>query len=327
MTRQRISEMFPTRNESWQQAGLAQQVDTGAYRRACVRGTFALLIFVATLVLHAHRDDLFNTANHSVREFVAQLATALILLVSGWIAARDIGRAAGPMVMRRMDPATAGAVAFAARLVVTALVIVIVLHTAGIDQLSLTIAVSLIGVIFGLAAQQTLGNVFAGTVLISARPFTVGERVRLQAGAVGGQVEGVVSALGLLYTALVSDGEVTMIPNSVVLNCVVIPLHEPDSVDLRARLPHGLTPSELRKRLEAAIETPMTGPPQVTLEELDGDEIVVSISATPQLAADGATLAGELLHAVARATRDDLGGAGVERAGADGTPAPVSTDV
>ena len=56
--------------------------------------------------------------------------------------------------------------------------------------------------IVGLAAQQTLGNGFAGMVLLSARPFRVGERVRLQAGAVGGTVEGIVSSLGLLYTTL-----------------------------------------------------------------------------------------------------------------------------
>ena len=57
-------------------------------------------------------------------------------------------------------------------------------------------------VVFGLAAQQTLGNLIAGMVLLSARPFRVGERVRLQAGAVGGSVEGIVSSLGLLYTTL-----------------------------------------------------------------------------------------------------------------------------
>jgi small-conductance mechanosensitive channel len=38
-------------------------------------------------------------------------------------------------------------------------------------------------VVIGLAGQQTLGNVIAGTVLINARTFRVGERVRLQAAA------------------------------------------------------------------------------------------------------------------------------------------------
>jgi small conductance mechanosensitive channel len=35
-------------------------------------------------------------------------------------------------------------------------------------------------------------------VLVSARPFRVGERLRLQAGGLAGQTEAVVSSLGLL---------------------------------------------------------------------------------------------------------------------------------
>jgi len=41
----------------------------------------------------------------------------------------------------------------------------------------------------------------------------------------------------------------------------------------------------------------------VTLEEMDGDEIVVRIAATPERAADGPRLAGEVLTAVAPETR------------------------
>ena len=91
--------------------------------------------------------------------------------------------------------------------------------------------------IFGLAAQQTLGNLIAGTVLLSARPFRVGDRVRFQAGALGGQIEGVVMSLGLLYTTLSQGEDEIMVPNSMVLGAAVVPLREPAAVDLRARLP------------------------------------------------------------------------------------------
>jgi small conductance mechanosensitive channel len=40
-------------------------------------------------------------------------------------------------------------------------------------------------IVVGLAAQQTFGNLFAGIVLLSARPFRIGERIRLQGGAAG----------------------------------------------------------------------------------------------------------------------------------------------
>jgi MFS family permease len=67
-------------------------------------------------------------------------------------------------------------------------------------------------VVVGLAAQQTLGNLIAGTVLVSARPFRVGERVRLQGGPLAGTVEGVVSSLGLLYTILARGEDAIMVP-------------------------------------------------------------------------------------------------------------------
>ncbi|HUO70473.1 MAG TPA: mechanosensitive ion channel family protein [Solirubrobacteraceae bacterium] len=38
-------------------------------------------------------------------------------------------------------------------------------------------------ILLGLAAQQTLGNLSARLVLVSPRPFRVGECIRLQAGA------------------------------------------------------------------------------------------------------------------------------------------------
>ena len=72
-----------------------------------------------------------------------------------------------------------------------------------------------------------LGNLFAGMVLLSARPFRVGERVRLQAGNVGGSVEGIVSSLGLLYTTLARGEDRVLIPNSVVLAAAVVPIRSP----------------------------------------------------------------------------------------------------
>ena len=143
--------------------------------------------------------------------------------------------------------------------------------------------------ILGLAAQQTLGNLFAGMVLLSARPFRVGERVRLQAGAVAGQLEGVVSSLGLLYTTLARGEDRIMVPNNVVLSAAVLPIREPEPVDVRVRLEHG------HPRHPGAGDPrrpdPDADPPAavVLLEQIDGDDVVVRVQATPDRADDGAS--------------------------------------
>ena len=110
------------------------------------------------------------------------------------------------------------------------------------------------------------------------------------------------SSLGLLYTTFAQGDDHVMVPNSVVLNVAIVPLREPDGVDLRARLPADVTPLEVQELLDAALETPVRSRPQIVLEELDGDEVVVRISATPERPSDGPRLASEVLEAVATQT-------------------------
>jgi hypothetical protein len=79
-------------------------------------------------------------------------------------------------------------------------------------------------VFVGIAAQQALGNVFAGMVLVFARPFVVGEAIQLQAGALGGTLDGTVTDIGITYVRLDTGGSVMSIPNSQVLNAVIGPV-------------------------------------------------------------------------------------------------------
>src|SRR5438105_12768821 len=99
-----------------------------------------------------------------------------------------------------------------------------------------------------------------------------------------------------------------MIPNSIVLQLAITPLREPNSVALRARFPADVRPSAVQSLLDSGITVPTRSQPDIELEEMDGDEVVVRISATPQIASDGAKLADEILAAIARASREGNGG-------------------
>ena len=236
-------------------------------------------------------------------ETIVTVIVVVALVILGWAIARALGRVLGPPLFRRLDPATAGTVGFLVRLVTILVAVIVALRVAGIDAHSLALGGAFTAVIVGLAAQQTLGNLFAGTVLLSARPFRVGERVRLQGGPLAGTLEGTVSSLGLLYTTFATGEDSVMVPNSVVLNVAVLPLREPEGIDLRARLRAGMTPGDLQEILERELQTPLRDAPRITLEELDGAEVVVQISATPRVAAQGRDLASELLEIVSRQTR------------------------
>jgi small conductance mechanosensitive channel len=273
--------------------GLGAQIDREKAKRARVSLVVQLALIGVVLFLFQRRKDLFPGIGEPVR-----IATVAALVILGWGLARSLGRSFAPALFRRMDPGTAGSVGFLIRLLTLVLVAVVALRIAGLDTDTLAVGGAFTAVVLGLAAQQTFGNLFAGLVLLSTRPFRVGERVRLVGGALAGQIEGIVGSLGLFYTDLVSGGDRIMVPNSMILQLAVVPLQEPERVELRARFHADVTPSEVQNQLAEKISVPMRYPPHIAVEEVDGDEVVAKIVATPERPADGAQLAGEVLTAV-----------------------------
>lgn len=295
-----LERMLQTRSHAWEEVGLARQLGQRAVRRARRQALVLLPLLVGVLLLYSYREDLFGRG----WETPVRIFTVIALVILGWAFARDVGRAIAPDLFRRMDPGTAGTVGFLLRLTTVAIFTLAALRIAGIKPETLAVGGAFTAVVIGLAAQQTLGNLIAGTVLLSARPFRVGERVRLQAGGIAGTLEGVVSSLGLLYTTLARGEDRIMVPNSVVLSAAIVPLREPASVDLRARLDLTVKPTTVQELLERTITVPLRGRPDISVEEIDGDEVVMRIQATPEYADDGARLADEILTAIATLTHE-----------------------
>jgi small-conductance mechanosensitive channel len=268
-------------------------------------------LFALTIVAYVDRERIFGL------DTPVRVAAAVVLLTLGWALGRDLGRAAAPSLFRRMDPATAGTVGFLIRLSFLVIATLTALRIAGLTPRTLAVGGAITAVVGGLAAQQTLGNLIAGLVLISARPFKVGDRVRLQAGGLAGQLEGTVASLGLLYTTFTQGQDSVMVPNDLVLSAAVVPLREPASVDLRARLRPDVRPSQIQSLLEEGVSTPIRDEPHIALEEVDRDEVVVRIAATPVTESDGPRLADEVLAAIAGVTRDPAGSLGDDRPGHD----------
>ena len=294
--------MFETHSEEWEKVGLAVEYDQKSLRGARRRVALLVPLFIAVIVVFDSYQSWFKISDHSSWVDPITAATVLALLALGWAIARDIGRVFGPTFFRRMDPGTAGTVGFLARLVTVGITILVALDIAGVSAASLVATSAFTAVILGLAAQQTLGNLFAGMVLLSARPFRVGEKVRFQAGAVGGQIEGIVSSLGLLYTTLAQGEDRVMVPNNVVLSAVVVPIREPEPVDVKVRLGTGIRVSQVQAVLDDRIKTPTRRSATVLLEQLDGDDVVIRVQATPDRPDDGARLADEIIDALASVT-------------------------
>ena len=295
--------------ERWRELALTLGLTARAVRRARLQLAVFAPLFAGVILLWEYRGPVFGLCtnpgpHHALCKPTTQGNTALqifvviALVILGWALARDFGRGLAPWLASRTDAGTAGSAGFVIRLLALLAALVLALRIADVSFGAIAIGASFSAVVFGLAAQQTLGNLIAGVVLLSARPFRVGDTVRLQGGMIGGQIEGVVTSLGLLYTTFDAGGDPVLVPNSAVLAVSISPLREPEAVSLRARLRDGRTPTQIQHEIEERLTVAVLRHVHVVLEEVDGADVVYTISATPRNSTDGGRLASEMLEAV-----------------------------
>ena len=92
---------------------------------------------------------------------------------------------------------------------------------------ALLAGVSVVSVVIGLAAQNTLGNLVAGLALLIYRPFEVGDKVQVTAPT--GLETGTVESISLGYTILAtSDHRRVVLSNSTIANQTTVNLTDAD---------------------------------------------------------------------------------------------------
>jgi small-conductance mechanosensitive channel len=199
-----------------------------AARPHVIRG----LIYAALAIggaLAAERGQLFHEGPRrggdaaEALEITLAISGALILLVMGVVATRAFARA----VRRAMEEQTGDARGAALGTVVTfigyAIVLLSTLGALDVDLQGLLLGGALTGVVVGIAAQQTLGNFFAGMVLLMVRPFTLGDYVVLRSSPLGGEYEGTVTDMSLFYVRMLTKRGPVVLPNAGVLAAAVGP--------------------------------------------------------------------------------------------------------
>jgi small-conductance mechanosensitive channel len=181
---------------------------------------------------HSHFHQFFATdagdaADAGVAQIIAAV-TAVAFCVFASAATIGLSGKVRTVLEPVMGVSHAAIVRYALVLIgaVTTLIVTLVLFGVPVGQLLLGGALT--SVFVGIAAQQALSNVFAGLVLLLARPFKVGDSIRLRAGALSGEIDGTVSEIGITYVRMSCSNGMVSIPNSQVLNAVVGPLPSGD---------------------------------------------------------------------------------------------------
>ncbi|MGX7677423.1 mechanosensitive ion channel domain-containing protein [Jatrophihabitans sp. DSM 45814] len=193
------------------------------FRRAVSAGILAVICL-------AVGNNLGGVDRHNHwRYLVIGLTVAFGLLGIG--AVRSAAREAFRISNIRGGPSTASALRLIISIVGYGLVALGLLQLLDVDLRSLLVGGAVTGVIIGIAAQQSLANFFAGLVLLFARPYIPGQRVKVYSGGMGGPFEGTIIAAGLLYTTMITEDGPINLPNAGLLASAVGPAPEPTDDD------------------------------------------------------------------------------------------------
>ncbi len=197
-----------------------------------------------------------ESSNHLHRLLAYILAGAWLLLAT--YAVRQIANQLARAISLA-DKATAASI----RLILTLIGLVVVLLMAlailriGVSQLLLGGTIT--GIILGIAAQQSLGNVFAGIVLLLARPFRAGDFVRVRTGSLGGPLEGHIVSVGLIYVVFSTEEGMTLVPNLTLLAAGIVRSPRPSSAQAPPTAP--VIPTPPRPTQPPTTQPATTQPP------------------------------------------------------------------
>ncbi len=187
------------------------------FRRALVAGVGAVI----ALSFGSAYGDGVHSRELATKLIVIGVAVAFLILAVLAVrsAANEVQR-----VVRARGGASAGTTV---RLLIVLfgylIILLAVLGMLAVPLGRLLVGGAITGIVVGIAAQQSLGNIFAGLVLLLARPYVIGEHIRVRSGALGGPIDGTVVGMDLLYTTLDTEEGLVRLPNAGLLAAAVGP--------------------------------------------------------------------------------------------------------
>jgi small-conductance mechanosensitive channel len=186
-------------------------------KRAIGAGTLAALVVIAVEVFG--RLD----AGAMLWQKAVSIAGAFVFFGVMVVAIRNLGNVVVRHTQSHIGISHAGIIRLGISLVGYQVAVVTGLGMLNVGIGQLLVGGALTGVVLGIACQQSLGNLFAGLVLLMSRPFVIGDQIVVYSGALGGPHMGMVLEMGLVYVVVETDDGVVRLPNSAVLAAGVGP--------------------------------------------------------------------------------------------------------
>lgn len=128
----------------------------------------------------------------------------------------DIWRARGADVEKGTNEQLFTVIRKGVKAFLAVIAVLVTMQNLGVNVTAAVASLSIGGLALGLAAQDTLANLFGAVAIFADRPFRVGDRVKLEA------VDGTVENIGLRSTRVRNlDGHLVTIPNKTMGNATI----------------------------------------------------------------------------------------------------------
>ncbi len=239
------------------QHDMAMQMAKVKARTRPWRAIIALVLAVAIGILAslADRDFEWWTGDGHVGSKIVAASATIAFCLFAIFAILGLARRARQALQPVAGSAHAAVVRYTIVLAGAIFTLVIALALFKVPVGQLIVGGALTTILIGIAAQQSLSNVFAGLVLLLSRPFNVGETIVLRSGAMGGLIEGTVTEIGITYLRLDSADGPMSLPNSQVLAAAVSRPAKPGGTAAKPETANGQRPVSA-----TPADAPVAGP-------------------------------------------------------------------
>lgn len=141
---------------------------------------------------------------------------------------------------------------------VVVIAVLVTSQNLGINITGVIASLSIGGLALGLAAQDTLANLFGAVAVYMDKPFRIGDLIKVEG------VQGTVESIGLRSTCIRNpDGHLVTIPNKIMGNAIIINITQRPAI--RTEMNIGITydtPIEKVKRATTILEEVFRADPQ-----------------------------------------------------------------
>lgn len=167
----------------------------------------------------AATEETLSFLQETVKNFSWEKAAVIVGLTVACLAIIKIvmGLADRTMERAKMDPGVRTFLRSGLKVFLYLVAVCVILGYLGVPMTSLVALLSVFGLAVSLAIQGTLSNLAGGIMLLTSRPFTVGDYVD----AAG--VSGTVQEVGLVYTKLSTvDNKLVCVPNGEISSKTIV---------------------------------------------------------------------------------------------------------